>query len=115
VTQTYPGHTPSGLFPSGPPRPTYREPHPVRGRAVAAGLGAGALWLLLIGLLAESVRSYAWWSVISVGVAWLVALVLVKRGDRGVAAGIAISAGVALALATIVVGVMWAAVGWPMW
>jgi len=115
MMQTYPSRTPSGLFPTGPPRPTYREPFRVRGRAVAAGLGAGALWMLLFGLLAQSVRSYAWLSVIAAGVAWLVALGLARHGDRGVAAGIAISVGVGLALATIVVGVMWAAVAWPMW
>lgn len=115
VTQTFPGRTPSGLFPSGPPRPTYREPHPIRGSAVAAGLGSGGMWMLLFGLLAQSVRSYAWFTVAAAAAAWLVAVVLTRRGDRGVAVGVAISAGVALSIATVVVGVMWAAVGWPMW
>lgn len=115
MTQTYPGHTPSGLFPSRPPRPTYREPHPVRGAGVLAGLGAGAVWMLLFGLLAQSVRSYGWFTIAAAGAAWLVALLLGQRGDRGVAVGVAVSAGAGLSVAAVVVGAVWAAAGWPLW
>jgi hypothetical protein len=107
---------PSGLFPSGPPRPTYREPHPVRGAAVAAGLGAAALWMLVFGLLASSLRAYAWWTLLAGVLAWLVALGLARLGDRGVAVGVAIATGLALSAAAIAVAVQWADTGnWPMW
>lgn len=110
---------PSGLFPgAGPPRPTYREPHPVRGIAVATGLGASSLWFLLFGLLAvsASVRSYAWYTILAGLAAWGTALVLARHGDRGVAVGVATGAGVAWAAAALVVAITWAATGdWPLW
>jgi hypothetical protein len=93
----------------------YREPHPIRAAAVLSGLGAGALWMLLFGLLAGSVRSYAWLSLVAGGIAWLVSMVLALFGDRGVAVGVAISAGAGLAIATLVVVAMWGATGWPLW
>src|SRR5205814_3633617 len=62
---------PGGLFPSGPPRPIYREPAPVRGGALAIGAGSAALWMLLIGLLATTARSYAWLSFGAGAAAWL--------------------------------------------
>jgi hypothetical protein len=107
---------PSGLFPSGPPRPTYREPYPVRGTAVAAGLSAAALWMLVFGLLAGGVRAYAWWTVFAGAVGWVVALGLARFGDRGVAVGVAISTGLALSIAATAVAVQWGNSGdWPMW
>ena len=45
---------PSGLCPSPPPRPAYREPHPVRVGAVLVGAGLTAAWLLVVGLFATS-------------------------------------------------------------
>ncbi|HET8681336.1 MAG TPA: hypothetical protein VFM54_05620 [Micromonosporaceae bacterium] len=110
------GHLPSGLFPSRPPRPTYREPHPVRAVAVAAGLAAGALWMLLFGLLATSVRGYGWWTFAAGATACAVALGLVRSGDRGVAAGVAIAAGIGWAVAGAVLTAAWAArADWPLW
>jgi hypothetical protein len=107
---------PSGLFPSGPPRPTYREPHPVQGAQVAAGLGAATLWMLMFGLLAGGLRGYAWWTVFAGALAWLVALALARLGDRGVAVGVAIATGLALSVAAVAVAVRWAEIGdWPMW
>jgi hypothetical protein len=107
---------PSGLFPSGPPRPTYREPHPVRGTSLAAGLSSAALWMLVFGLLAGGVRAYAWWTVFAGAVGGVVALGLARFGDRGVAAGVAISTGLAMSVAAAAVAVHWGDSGdWPMW
>lgn len=107
---------PSGLFPSGPPRPTYREPHPVSSTAVATGISAVALWMLVFGLLADDLQSYAWWTALAGALAWLVAAGLARYGDRGVAVGVAIGSGLAVSLAAIVVGMRWADSGnWPMW
>jgi len=108
--------TPSGLFPSGPSRPTYREPHPVRLGAFAAGCGAAALWLLLFGLLGGDLRGYAWWTLVAAVVAWAVALGLGMAGDRGAAAGIAVATAAGLGIAATAVAVGWAVSGdWPMW
>ena len=107
--------TPSGLFPGGPPHPNYREPHPVRGGPIAAGAGAGALWMLLFGLLSASIRSYAWLTLVAGAVAWGTALVLARLGDRGVAVGVAVSVGAAWSIAALVVGVASAVRGWPLW
>ncbi|WP_373319633.1 hypothetical protein [Rugosimonospora africana] len=106
---------PSGLFPSGRPRPTYREPHPVRRPAVAAGAGSGALWMLLFGLLASNARGYAWLSISAGLVAWLTALALARYGDRGVAVGIAISSAVGVGIAGIVVLARFAGGHWLLW
>ncbi|WP_244368290.1 hypothetical protein [Micromonospora echinofusca] len=116
-----PGHpaarTPSGLFPSlAPRRPTYREPHPVRGAGVAAGGGAAALWLLVFGLLGPGLVGYLWWTLFAGAVAWLVALVLVRVGDRGVATGIAIVTAGGWSIAAAVLATRWATSGnWPLW
>ncbi|SCL21434.1 hypothetical protein GA0070616_2300 [Micromonospora nigra] len=109
--------TPSGLFPaSGPPRPTWREPHQVTGAGVAAGAAGAAGWLILFGLLGRSVPGYAWWTVVAGGLAWLVALLLVRSGDRGVATGIAIVTAGGWSVAAAAVAVRWATSGdWPMW
>jgi hypothetical protein len=100
-----PLHAPSGLFPSGPPRrPTYREPHPIRSGAVAAGAAGGAAWLLLFGLLGQGLVGYLW------------ALVLAVAGDRGVAVGIAMVTSVGWGIAATASAVRWAATGdWPLW
>ncbi|HET8640586.1 MAG TPA: hypothetical protein VFM37_01545 [Pseudonocardiaceae bacterium] len=110
------GRLPSGLFPSRPPRPSYREPHQVRAGAVAAGLSTGALWMLLFGLLATSVRSYGWWTLAAGAAAWVMALVLVRYGDRGVAVGVAVAVGIGWVVAGAVLVAAWAArADWPLW
>ncbi len=106
---------PSGLFPSGPPRPTWREPHPARVAAGVAGAAVAGLWLLLIGLLGTSVAAYVWLSIVASIAAWLTALALARAGDRGVAAGVAVATGVGLAIAMAVTLEQWITVGWPLW
>ncbi|MER5457927.1 hypothetical protein ABT008_24445 [Micromonospora sp. NPDC002389] len=110
-------YSPSGLFPSGrPPRPTYREPHPVSGAGVASGAVGALAWLGLFALLGRSLAGYAWWTLLAGGVAWLAALVLVRFGDRGAAAGIAIVTAGGWSIATVAVVTRWAASGdWPLW
>jgi hypothetical protein len=106
---------PSGLFPSGPPRPIFREPFPVRGGAVALGLVGGGLWMMLFGLLASSARGYAWISIFAAAVAWAVAVLLARTGDRGAAVGVAISTAVGLSIVAIVIAVRWAGGDWLLW
>jgi hypothetical protein len=116
MVRTRPLRAPSGLFPSRPTRPTYREPHPVRGGSVAAGLGVGALWMLLFGLLGSaSIRAYGWWTILAGVVGWALAVVLARYGDRGVAVGAAIVVGCGWAVAGVVLAFAWAATGWPLW
>jgi hypothetical protein len=85
-----------------PERPTYREPLPVRSGRVWAGAGVAALWMLLFGVQASSVRAYAWITIVAAVLAWCVAAVLARFGDRGAAVGIAIST----CLGVTVVGVI---------
>ena len=106
---------PSGLFPAGPPRPTFREPHPVRIGPVLAGAGTAAAWELLVGLLATTARGYFYLTLSASVLATLAALVLMRFGDRGAAAGVAIGTGAALAVAFGVVLQRWVTVGWPLW
>jgi hypothetical protein len=106
---------PSGLFPSGPPRPVFREPHPVRLGAVLVGAAATAAWLLLVGLIASTIRSYVWLTLAAAGVAWAVAALLLRFGDRGVATGIGLSTSVGASVAVGLVVVRWVTVGWPLW
>jgi hypothetical protein len=105
----------SGLFPSGPPRPIFREPFAVRGGAVALGMVGGGLWMMLFGLLAADAGGYVWITIIAGLVAWLVALLLARMGDRGAAVGVAMSTAVGLSIATIVVVVRWAGGDWLLW
>jgi hypothetical protein len=85
------------------PRPIYREPTPARPGSVLLGAGAGALWMMLFGLLAHSGRGYVWWSVAAGAGAWIAALVLARLGDRGIAAGVAMSSGFGVAVAVSVI------------
>jgi hypothetical protein len=116
------GHTapatrpPSGLFPGLPPRPVYREPHPVAGAPVLAGLGCTLLWLGLFGGLAHDLAAYAWWTIVAAVTAWAVALLLTVLGDRGVAVGIALASGLGLSIAMAFVGAKWITTyDWPLW
>lgn len=107
---------PSGLFPTGPPRPTYREPHPVRARGVLAGAAAGTAWMVLFGLLGSDLRSYLWWLIGAGAVAWLVALGLARYGDRGVAVGTTLAAGAGWTVAGGLVALYWSVTGdFPLW
>jgi hypothetical protein len=107
--------TPSGLFPSGPPRPIYREPLPVRLTAVSLGVAAGAFWMMLFGLVATNARGYAWTTIAAGALAWLVALVLARLGDRGVAVGVALATTLGVAIAALVVIVRWVGGDWLLW
>jgi hypothetical protein len=106
---------PSGLFPSGPPRPTYREPHPVHIGSVLVGAGVAAAWMLLFALLASSTRSYFWFTFVAAALAGGGAGLLVRHGDRGVAAGAAMATGLGFAIAAGVVVQRWVTTGWPLW
>ena len=106
---------PSGLFPSGPPRPVFRESFAVHGGAVALGMVGGGLWMLLFGLLASDARGYAWISIIAGLVAWALSLTLAKIGDRGAAVGVAISVAVGLSIVAVVLATRWAGGDWLLW
>jgi hypothetical protein len=106
---------PSGLFPSPPRRPTYREPHPVRVGAVLAGAGIAAGWLLVVSLFATSAAGYIWLTLGAAAVAWASGLVLLRHGDRGVAAGMGLSTAIAVAVAMGLVVHEWVTSGWPLW
>jgi hypothetical protein len=107
---------PSGLFPTGPPRRTYREPHPVRTGGVLGGLAAGSGWLLLFTLLGDDLPGRVWWAVATGGAAWLVAVGLARHGDRGAAVGVALATGAGWTVAGGLVALSWALTGdWPLW
>jgi hypothetical protein len=107
---------PSGLLPGLPPRPVYREPHPVRAASVLSGLGAALLWFALFGGLAHDLAGYAWWSIVAALAAWAAALALAFFGDRGVAVGIALASGLGLSIAMTFVAVRWITTyNWPLW
>jgi hypothetical protein len=107
---------PSGLFPAGPPRPRFTEPHPVRTAGVVAGLAAGAVWMALFALLGSGVRSHVWWTVVAGAVAWLTAWTLARYGDRGAAVGVALAVGAGWTGAAGVVALYWSVTGaWPLW
>lgn len=106
----------SGLFPSAPMRPTFREQYPIRAGSVAAGLGGALGWLLVFGLLGRDLVGYAWATITAGVVAWVTALLLARYGDRGVATGIAIATALGLSIVTTAVAVRWAmSDDWPLW
>jgi len=107
---------PGFAFPLQPPRPEYREPHPIGAAPVLAGIGSTLLWLALFGALGRDLVSYTWWTVVAAISAWAVALVLTFLGDRGVATGVATTAGLGLSVATAIVTVRWITTNnWPLW
>jgi hypothetical protein len=119
-----PGYLPSNRagqpqttsFPGLPPRPVYREPHPVSALPVVSGLAATTLWFALFGGLGHDLVSYAWWTIVAALSAWLMALVLALVGDRGVAVGIAAASGIGLSLALGFVTLRWVGtLDWPLW
>ena len=107
---------PAPLFAGLPPRPFYREPHPVGAAPVLSGLAAAAVWLILFGSLGRDLASYAWWTIAAAVSAWLVAVVLSVLGDRGVAVGVAVASGLGLSVAMLFVGLRWIGTeDWPLW
>jgi hypothetical protein len=82
---------------------------------VATGAGAGALWMLLFGLVASTARGYAWWTVSAGILGWLTALALARYGDRGVAVGVAASTGLGAAIAGSVVFAHFIGGHWLLW
>jgi hypothetical protein len=107
---------PGPVFSGLPPRPVYREPHPVTAGPVVSGLGAATVWFALFGSLGSDLGSYVWWTLGAALVAWAVAVVLTILGDRGVAVGVAVAGGIALSVAMLAVALRWAATqDWPLW
>jgi len=82
---------------------------------VAAGFTAAALWMLLVGLMGDSVRWYGWLSLVAAAVAGAVIGVLARFGDRGAAVGAAVATGLALGVTMIVVAAKWLGGDWPLW
>lgn len=107
---------PPGLYTGLPPRPIYREPHPIGAAPVLSGLAATTVWLLLFGSLGRDLASYAWWTIAAAVSAWLVALVLTLIGDRGVALGVACASGAGLSVAMTFVALRWIdTMNFPLW
>ncbi len=84
-------------------------------QAVAAGTGAGLLWILLAGVLAHSARGYVWATVLAGVIGAAVSMVLARFGDRGVAVGVALASGFGVAIAMTVVIARWLAGQWLLW
>jgi hypothetical protein len=82
---------------------------------VLAGVGLGAVWLLVFGLLSTSAVSYLWLTLLACAIAWLAAGILIRYGDRGVAVGLSLSAGLGLAIVSVLVLQRWSTTGWPLW
>ena len=103
---------PAGL----PPRPVYREPHPIAVAPLLSGVGATLVWFALFGSLGRDLAGYAWWTLTAALSAWVVAAVLAVLGDRGVATGVALASGVGLSIAAGFVAVRWVSTNdWPLW
>ncbi|MBG0560896.1 hypothetical protein I4J89_05390 [Actinoplanes sp. NEAU-A11] len=99
-----------------PPRPVYREPHPVSALPVVSGLAATTVWFALFGGLGRDLVSYTWWTIVAAVSAWLVALLLAVLGDRGVAVGVAVASGVGLSIAMGFVAARWIGTyDFPLW
>jgi len=109
------GGQPSGLFPSGPRRPTFREPHPVRIPAVIVGGAMALAFQFLLASFADTPRELFWRCLAGVAVAAAVSLLLLRYGDRGAAAGVGLVASFGGCVAAILVMVRWLTIGWPLW
>jgi hypothetical protein len=96
-------------------RPTFREPLPVRGGRVAGAAAVTSLWMGLMGMLAGTLRSYGWYTIIAALLAWGIAFALARYGDRGAAVGTALASALGLAIATLMVIARWAGGDWPLW
>ncbi|WP_370467085.1 hypothetical protein, partial [Actinocatenispora comari] len=99
----------------GPPRPYYREPHPIRARSVWAGIGSTVVWFGMFAAISWSARAYAWSTLGAAALALLAAIALLRYGDRGVAVGVAATAGCCLGIAGIVVVVSAFTGHWLLW
>ena len=106
---------PSGLFPSGPRRPSFREPHAVRVPTVVIAAAMTFAWQFLVGSFATSLRDLFWRTIFAVAVAGAVGGVLVRAGDRGAAVGIGLAASLGGCVAAMLVAVRWITAGWPLW
>lgn len=107
---------PPGLLVRHPPRPVYREPHPIGAASLLCGMAAAMVWLAAFGFLGRDLVGYAWWTVVAAVSAWVVALVLTVFGDRGVATGVAIVSGLGLSVAMGFVTHRWVTtMDWPLW
>jgi hypothetical protein len=103
---------PAGL----PPRPVYREPHPIAVAPLLSGVGATLVWFALFGSLGRDLAGYAWWTLTAAVSAWVVAALLALLGDRGVATGEAQAAGLGLSIAAGFVTARWISTNdWPLW
>jgi hypothetical protein len=116
-------HPPAGWLPDRPaapvglpPRPVYREPHPISVAPLLSGIGATLIWFALFGSLGRDLAGYAWWTLTAAISAWVVAFVLAVLGDRGVATGVALVSGLGLATAAGFVTARWITTNdWPLW
>lgn len=110
---------PYGGYFRRPPRPTFREPHPVRAAAVWAGVGATIVWFLswclCFSLAAWSARSYAWATIVAGATAWAAAALLSRYGDRGAAVGVAATSAVGVSIAGLIVGIRHLSGDWILW
>ncbi len=99
-----------------PPRPVYREPHPITVAPLLSGLGATLVWFALFGSIGRDLAGYAWWTLTAAISAWAVAVVLAVLGDRGVATGVGLASGVGLSIAAGFVTARWISTNdWPLW
>jgi hypothetical protein len=99
-----------------PPRPVYREPHPIAVAPLLSGVGATLVWFALFGSIGRDLAGYAWWTLTAAISAWIVAVVLALLGDRGAATGVALAAGVGLSTAAGFVTARWISTNdWPLW
>ena len=99
-----------------PPRPVYREPHPITVAPLLSGVGATLVWFALFGSIGRDLAGYAWWTLTAAISAWVVAVVLALLGDRGAATGVALVAGVGLSTAAGFVTARWISTNdWPLW
>ena len=107
---------PSGLFPSGPPRPDVPGAASGPGRGGARRRG-GRRGVAAARRAARHDRpgrtSGSRWP--RSGSAWAVAVLLLRFGDRGVATGVASAPAFGAAIAVGLVVVRWVTVGWPLW